>query len=868
MKVASNSSASLPRAEHTIDISPQVAEQNHTRHSSPSTGALVSTKGTFSSFLAPLNKESFKEVVTGVEDKLKVVNQTLSMLTEVTDTGFEMILREMLESISYKTGELLSADRTTIYLRDEDEDELVSIVAKGEGGQNLEFRVPIGQGIAGQVAQQKQLINIPYDFYDDPRSASAKAFDKKNGYRTYTMLVLPLLNEEQELVAVVQLINKLKSQHHDGTTLAEQICQQGFTDRDIQLFQEFAPSIRLLLQSSRSFYRATQRQRAANALMEAINSLSKSNLDLDATLSTVMNAAKQLMEADKSTIWLIDRESNDLWAKLPQADGSLKEMRVPIGIGFAGKVAATGNPLNIGFDLYNHQDSENSKKFDQKTGYRTCSLLCMPVFNSDGDLIGVTQLLNKTKQGDLPPYDPQHWPEAPQRWKASFNRSDQEFMKAFNIQAGVALQNAQLFAQVKQQEQMQRDILRSLTNGVISTDKLGKVIAANEKAKNLLGLPEDEVIEGYEIAQLITIKEGNFSEWFQSALQPSGEQQNREQYYPDQTLISQPEQEEHSVNLSINSITDANDSTNVYGALVVMDDISDEKRLKSTMYRYMTQELAEKLLQSGEARLGGDRKEVSVLFSDIRSYTTITEKLAAEEVVKMLNDYFETMVEAIFEHKGTLDKYIGDAIMAVFGSPLPLENHAWNAVQTALDMRRRLQEFNLSRTQEGQQEIKIGIGIHSDSVISGNIGSSKRMEFTAIGDGVNLGSRLEGASKQYGCDIIISENTYRPCADEVIVRELDRTRVKGKTQPVSMYELVAYKSDTLPLAKQDTIELYHQGREYYLNQNFARAIAQFSMVMDINSQDKASKLHIERCQHFINNPPPKDWDGVWTLTSK
>jgi adenylate cyclase len=162
----------------------------------------------------------------------------------------------------------------------------------------------------------------------------------------------------------------------------------------------------------------------------------------------------------------------------------------------------------------------------------------------------------------------------------------------------------------------------------------------------------------------------------------------------------------------------------------------------------MTQELAEELLKLDDAKLGGDRKDVTVLFSDIRSYTALTEKLKAEEVVSMLNEYFESMVDAVFRHKGTLDKYIGDAIMAVFGSPLPLEDHAWRAVQTSLDMRERLVEFNKLRTAANKEIIRIGIGIHSDSVISGNIGSSKRMEFTAIGDGVNLGSRLESASKQ------------------------------------------------------------------------------------------------------------------------
>jgi adenylate cyclase len=327
-------------------------------------------------------------------------------------------------------------------------------------------------------------------------------------------------------------------------------------------------------------------------------------------------------------------------------------------------------------------------------------------------------------------------------------------------------------------------------------------------------------------------------------------------------------QEQHSVHLSINTIADANDPSRISGALVVMDDISDEKRLKSTMYRYMTQELAEQLLSSGDAKLGGDRKEVSVLFSDIRSYTTLTESMEAEEVVAMLNEYFETMVDAVFTYKGTLDKYIGDAIMAVFGSPLPLDDHAWMAAQTAVEMRHRLVKFNESRP--ANRKIRIGIGINSDCVISGNIGSSKRMEFTAIGDGVNLGSRLEGASKHYGCDIVISENTYQPCADRIWARELDCIRVKGKHQPVSIYELVGLRSEPLSEQKQRAIDLYHQGRQHYLNRKFVSAMNAFGTILEeIDHHDKAAQLHLQRCQHWLNNPPSEaEWDGVWTLTEK
>jgi adenylate cyclase len=840
-------------------------ENRDLQQSTAMVGAFAKPKGTISTFLAPLTQDTFKQVVTEVEQKLRIVNQTLSMLDS---HGFETILQEMLQSITLKTGELLGADRTTIFLLDEEKQELWSIVAEAEGDRSLEIRIPADKGIAGEVATYKKIVKIPYDFYDDPRSVFAREQDKRTGYRTYTMLALPLLNEEGQLVAVVQLLNKLKFPNNATAPLSERIDMRGFTDTDQQLFQEFAPSIRLILESSRSFYIATQKQRAAAALMKAIKSLSQSSLDLEDTLKRVMAEAKELMNADRSTLWLIDREAGQLWTKITQDDGSTKELRVPIGKGFAGIVAATGKTLNIPFDLYDHPDSETARQMDQQNGYRTCSLLCMPVFNADGELIGVTQLVNKKKPGNFPLYDPAYWPKAPECFQASFDRNDEEFMEAFNIQAGVALQNAQLFATVKQQELLQRDILRSLSNGVISTDKAGHIVVANESAMRLLGLEPNERLEGKLIGDIVCIKEGDFSRWCQAALN-AADLKYREQYYPDRTLLT-PSEVQHSVNLSISTIADASDQQQVRGALVVIDDISDEKRLKSTMYRYMTQELAEELLKLDDAKLGGDRKEVSILFSDIRGYTTLTENLEAEEVVSMLNEYFESMVEAVFQYKGTLDKYIGDAIMAVYGSPLPLQEHAWMAVQSSIEMRHRLQEFNARRQAVSKPKINIGIGINSDVVISGNIGSSKRMEFTAIGDGVNLGSRLESVSKQYGCDIIISENTYQPCKNQVWARELDYIRVKGRHEPVAIYELVGLRSDPVSSKKLHTIEIYHKGRQHYLNRQFARARDEFAKVLEIDSKDQAAKLYLQRCHHWLQKPPSdSDWDdGVWTFKEK
>lgn len=830
-----------------------------------------SKKGAFAALLAPLTKENFREIIQEVEENLKIVMHVFSLL-DLHD--IDTLLHEMLLALTLKTGELMGADRATVFLLDDDKDELWSVVAQHANDTPLEIRISVEQGIAGEVARTKKSVHIPYDFYDDPRSELAQEQEAKFGYRTYVMLAMPLLDSQGELLAVVQLLNKLKDPKDREGPIKDRIEKKGFTEEDFELFQQFALSIRLVLELSRSFYQVSQRQRAASALMEAIRSLSQSSLDLTETLKRVMGEAKKLMNADRATIWLVDREADALVANIVTSgeDGeeTLTEARVPMGAGYVGSVAMDGQKINVPFDLYNDPRSDNSKKFDKDTEYRTCSLLCMPIRNTDNEIIAVTQLINKRRQGDFPEYDPNDWPEAPERFKSSFQSIDEIFMESFNVQAGVAIRNAKLFATVQQQAQMQRNILASLSNAVFSTDREGVITTANESAHKLLGAGSSDDLKGLKITDVIRLEEGNFEQWFDLALHPT-EEEHEQQYYPDQILKGLDEAE-HNVDLSLNPVVDVSDQTRARGALVVLDDISDEKRLKTTMYRYMSQELAEELLKLDNAHLGGDRKKVSVLFSDIRGYTSLTEKLRPEEVVTMLNEYFELMVETIFENKGTLDKFIGDAIMAVFGSPLPLEEHEWMSVQTAVAMRNRLAEYNQLRKKQNLKPLRIGIGINSDEVIGGHIGSSKRMEFTVIGDGVNLASRLEGTTKLYGCDIIISEQTYSACADKLHVREVDFVKVKGRSEPVGIYEVIAIRDGELarPLTskKQKIIDLYRGAREHYLKCQFERAIEEFNRVLEIEKNDKPSLEYVKRCRHWMENPPHSGWDGSWELTEK
>jgi adenylate cyclase len=225
-------------------------------------------------------------------------------------------------------------------------------------------------------------------------------------------------------------------------------------------------------------------------------------------------------------------------------------------------------------------------------------------------------------------------------------------------------------------------------------------------------------------------------------------------------------------------------------------------------------------------------------------------------------------VEAVFHCEGTLDKFIGDALMAVFGAPLPLSNHAWSAVKSALDMRRRLVLFNRDRLDKGQPELRVGIGLSSGEVVSGNIGSQRKMDYTVIGDGVNLSARLESITKQYGCDIVLSEHTYERCKDKIWVRELDLIRVKGKLEPVKIYELIGDRTQPLTPATESFLNLYNQGRAAYKSSAFRLAISLFKQALAMQPEDLAVKLHLARAEAYLQHPPAEDWDGVLVMTTK
>lgn len=276
----------------------------------------------------------------------------------------------------------------------------------------------------------------------------------------------------------------------------------------------------------------------------------------------------------------------------------------------------------------------------------------------------------------------------------------------------------------------------------------------------------------------------------------------------------------------------------------------EKRRVRGAFQHYLNPSVVNEILKDpSKLKLGGDRKNLSVLFSDIRGFTSISEKLTPEELVHLLNEYMTAMTEIIFKYGGLLDKYIGDSIMAVFGAPLDQQDHALRACRTGIEMMDALRGLREKWAAEGRPYVDIGIGINTGDMVVGNMGSRMRFDYTVMGDSVNLASRLEGTNKEYGTNIIISEFTHAQVREELICRELDAIRVKGKERPVRIFELLGDRKDAA--GWQVIADRFKEGLEKYRAGLPDEAIAVFQGVLELRPGDSPSRLYIERCSALM-----------------
>ena len=295
----------------------------------------------------------------------------------------------------------------------------------------------------------------------------------------------------------------------------------------------------------------------------------------------------------------------------------------------------------------------------------------------------------------------------------------------------------------------------------------------------------------------------------------------------------------------------------------------EKRMIKGAFAHYVPEKVVSEILANPDKlQLGGEERVVTMLFSDAAGFTSISEKMGPSDLVQLLNEYLTEMSEIVLANDGIIDKYEGDAIMAEFGVPVHYDNHAHMACKTAIEMQRRLAELRKKWKKEKKPELKARIGINTGEVIVGNMGARDVFDYTVIGDHVNLASRLEGANKFYGTAILISEYTYERVKDDFYARMLDTIRVKGKQEPILVYELLSSKEETLEKHMLTLLQDFQQGLDHYYARNWSEALHCFEICLKNLPEDPPSLEYCKRCQAYRSHPPPEDWDGVTVLTAK
>jgi adenylate cyclase len=739
----------------------------------------------------------------------------LRVLAEVADTvTHDLSLDRQLPRLIDLITTALDAERGALFLYDRDDGELFSRVLIGDDV--TEIRMPSTAGIAGAVFSSGVAEIIP-DAHRDPRFN--REIDRRTGYRTRNILCLPLCNRDGQAIGVTEALNKRSADFgEDDLALAEAINRHAASALEQAFLVE----------------RLEQAQREEIELLTIAEALS-TELHLDVLFARIMAAATQLLNAERSTLFLYDGMREELWSQVAEGAGE-KEIRMPSRAGIAG-AAFTGGEVLVVPDAY--ADGRFNREFDRASGYRTRNILAVPIIDKAGERLGVVQVLNKHG--------------------GAFGPIDIRRAKAFCAQIAISVQNAQLFSDILVLKNYNESILKSLSNGVVTLDQSLNIVKINEAAERILGTTDDQVL-GRSAEQVF----GNRNPWVTRSLDYVA-RMGAPDYHAD-TDFELADGTVAAINLTAAPLFET--AGGPIGCMLVLEDITREKRIRNTMARYVAKEVVDKLLASGQDFLDGNTHVATVLFSDIRRFTTLAEAMTPQDTVTMLNDYFTSMVEVVFTHGGVLDKYIGDAIMAVFGTALSDASDADNSLTVATEMLRELARFNQRRHEQGLQPIEIRIGIATGEVLAGSLGSRRRLEYTVIGDNVNLAARLEGANKHYGTTVLVAASTVEALKSRPLLRRLDLIQVKGKLQPTLAYEsLDHYDAEGFPdLAA--LIRAYEAGLECYQRREWLTAIGHFGDALEAVPSDQPSRIFIDRCRYYGENPPPENWNGIWIMADK
>ena len=638
----------------------------------------------------------------------------------------------------------------------------------------------VGSGILrltlGTIMASKGAIFLYNEMTDNLTSLSSKGADVKNTFRPPKNLKVELQKHRKNHVLVDDKkkwisghleeyikdakINTILPLFHKNQFLGllcigKKFMDQSFTSADFKILEIISNHLTKALYNYQLIDEVKRKKTELNMKLLELETLFdisvaiSSVLDVEELGNEVLWRSVGILNASKGIMFLINESSPILQLHVNfNWDNDFPLISKDLAI--FKKI----NEMRKGKILTEEDNNSIQIKLDEK------NLIIAPI-STKSKSIGFMILANKeTRSGTVP-----------------FNLLDLELLSSLSNQAAVAMENAKLFKDISKEKQFNESILGSIATGVITLDRLGEVDSINAAGLKILRMKKEDII-GNHYLYLFEKDEEILS------LINSSESEGK--ISSEINIVFKTVSEETIINISVAPRVDP--EKNIQGLVIAIEDISDVNKVKNTFKRYVSKQVVDEILDNdAKLNLGGEEREATILFTDIRGFTSMSEKMDPKTVVSTLNEYFSEMIDIVFKHNGTLDKIIGDELMIVYGAPLSSKDDTLRAVKTAIEMQLRIKEMNKKRKKKNEAEILVGAGINRGNVVSGNIGSRDMMDYTVIGDTVNLGSRLCSAASPG--EILVSKSVYNGLKNDFSFNKLDPIRVKGKAEKVNIYSI-------------------------------------------------------------------------------
>ena len=638
----------------------------------------------------------------------------------------------------------------------------------------------VGSGILrltlGTIMASKGAIFLYNEMTDNLTSLSSKGADVKNTFRPPKNLKVELQKHRKNHVLVDDKkkwisghleeyikdakINTILPLFHKNQFLGllcigKKFMDQSFTSADFKILEIISNHLTKALYNYQLIDEVKRKKTELNMKLLELETLFdisvaiSSVLDVEELGNEVLWRSVGILNASKGIMFLINESSPILQLHVNfNWDNDFPLISKDLAI--FKKI----NEMRKGKILTEEDNNSIQIKLDEK------NLIIAPI-STKSKSIGFMILANKeTRSGTVP-----------------FNLLDLELLSSLSNQAAVAMENAKLFKDISKEKQFNESILGSIATGVITLDRLGEVDSINAAGLKILRMKKEDIIGNHYLYLF---------EKDEEILSLINSSENEGKIYSENNISLKTVSEETIINISVAPRVDP--EKNIQGLVIAIEDISDVNKVKNTFKRYVSKQVVDEILDNdAKLNLGGEEREATILFTDIRGFTSMSEKMDPKTVVSTLNEYFSEIIDIVFKHNGTLDKIIGDELMIVYGAPLSSKDDTLRAVKTAIEMQLCIKEMNKKRKKKNEAEILVGAGINRGNVVSGNIGSRDMMDYTVIGDTVNLGSRLCSAASPG--EILVSKSVYNGLKNDFSFNKLDPIRVKGKAEKVNIYSI-------------------------------------------------------------------------------